>query len=78
MGKPVDEEALHKVYYGPLLQAEPALVGTLLGVFGYQAQHIGFEMGPVAGKRRYLFFLATEGRLNRFKAELAAFDADPL
>ena len=77
LDKPIGEEVLHRVHYDTLLQSEPALIGTLLGVFGYQAQPIGFEMSPVPGKRRHLFLLDTEERLSKFKAELAAFDTEP-
>lgn len=75
--KSIDEEVLHRLYYDTLLQPEPALIGTLLGIFGYQAQLIGFGISPVPGKRRHLFFLDTEAGLSQFKAALATFDAEP-
>ncbi|GAB3585626.1 hypothetical protein GCM10027345_34120 [Hymenobacter daeguensis] len=75
---PVTREELDRVYYGPLTQQEPKLIGYLLRVFGYQARQLGFDVGPVRGKMRYMFFLATQGRLKRFQAELTTFDADPL
>ncbi|QNE42310.1 hypothetical protein F1C16_22055 (plasmid) [Hymenobacter sp. NBH84] len=76
LGQSVDEAALHSLYFGPSAKPKPALIRTLLGVFGYNAQQIEFEMGPVTG-RRHFFFLDTEADLSKFKAELAAFDALP-
>jgi hypothetical protein len=76
LGQPIDEAALHCLYFGPLVKPEPLLLGNLLEVFGYKAQRIDFEIGPVTG-RRHFFFLDTEDDLSKFKAELAAFDAEP-
>ncbi|GAA4394005.1 hypothetical protein [Hymenobacter koreensis] len=72
----VDREQLHRVYYGPLVKQEPKLIQNLLGVFGYQAMLLGFDVGPMRGKMRYMLFLKTKGRLDRFQQELAAFDAE--
>jgi hypothetical protein len=74
----IDADQLHRVYYGPLANQEPKLIRSLLGVFGYQAMLLGFDVGPIRGKVRYMFFLSTLGRLERFKQDLADFDADPL
>ncbi len=71
----VKADKLHRVYYGPITQQEPKLIGRLLHVFDYQARQLGFDVGPVRGKMRYMFFLVTKGRLERFKEELASFDA---
>lgn len=76
LGQPIDEAALHSLYSGPLVKPEPALIRTLLEVFGYKAQRIDFEIGPVTG-RRHFFFLDNEEDLSKFKAELGAFDAEP-
>ena len=75
LGQPIDEAALHSLYSGPLVKPEPGLIRALLEVFGYKTQQIDFELGPVTG-RRYFFFLDTEENLSKFKAELAAFDAE--
>ncbi|GAA4365837.1 hypothetical protein GCM10023185_36460 [Hymenobacter saemangeumensis] len=75
---PVTREQLDRVYYGPLTPQEPKLIGNLLRVFGYQSRQLGFDVGPVRGKMRYMFFLATKVGLERFRAELASFDADSL
>lgn len=72
----VDAEQLHRVYYGPLVKQEPKLIQNLLGVFGYQAMLLGFDVGPIRGKMRYMLFLKTKGRLDRFQQELSAFDAE--
>jgi len=72
----VDAEQLRRVYYGPLVKQEPKLIQNLLGVFGYQALLLGFDVGPIRGKIRYMLFLKTKGRLERFQQELAAFDAE--
>lgn len=72
----VDTDQLHRVYYGPLVKQEPKLIQNLLGVFGYQAMLLGFEVGPIRGKMRYMLFLKTKGRLERFQQELAGFDAE--
>lgn len=72
----VDAQQLDRVYYGPLVQQEPRLIQSLLGVFGYQATLLGFDVGPVRGKVRYMLFLKTQGRLTRFQQELAGFDAE--
>ncbi|SDY92103.1 hypothetical protein [Hymenobacter psychrophilus] len=69
-------EQLHQVYYGPLVKQEPKLIQSLLGIFGYQARLLGFDVGPIRGKTRYMLFLKTKGRLGRFQQELAAFDAE--
>ena len=75
LGQPIDEAALHSLYSGPLVKPEPALIRTLLEVFGYKSQRIDFEVGPVTG-RRHFFFLDKEEDLSKFKAELGAFDAE--
>lgn len=72
----IDAEQLHRVYYGPLVKQEPKLIQNLLRVFGYQASLLGFDVGPTRGKTRYMLFLATQGRLDRFQRELADFDAE--
>ncbi|MBG8556025.1 hypothetical protein [Hymenobacter guriensis] len=75
LGVAVDAQQLDWVYYGPLVKQEPKLVQNLLGVFGYQATLLGFDVGPIRGKMRYMLFLKTKGRLARFQQELADFDA---
>ena len=72
----IDADQLHRVYYGPLAKQEPKLIGSLLRAFGYQAMLLGFDVGPVRGKMRYMYFLATKGRLGRFNQDLASFDAE--
>lgn len=72
----IDAEQLRRVYYGPLVKQEPKLIQNLLRVFGYQAMLLGFDVGPIRGKMRYMLFLATQGRLEHFQRELAAFDAE--
>lgn len=72
----VGADELNRVYYGPLAQQEPELIRNLLSVFGYQAMQLGFDVGPVRGKKRYMFFLATAGRLKQFQLDLASFTAD--
>ena len=74
----VEADQLHRVYYGPLVKQEPKLIQSLLGAFGYQAMLLGFDVGLVRGKMRYMFFLATKGRLERFNQDLAGFDAASL
>ena len=75
VGQPIEEDLLHRVYSDTLFHPSPAFIATLLSVFGYQAQPIGFEVVP--GKRRHFFFLDTEEQLHKLKAELAAFDLVP-
>lgn len=75
LGLIVNAQQLDWVYYGPLVKQEPKLIQSLLGVFGYQATLLGFDVGPIRGKMRYMFFLKTKGRLVRFQQELEDFDA---
>ena len=75
LGQPVDEAVLHSLFFGPLGKTEPALIRNLLEVFGYKAERIDFKIGPVTGRRHY-YFLNKEEDLSKFKAELAAFDAE--
>ena len=72
----IDAEQLHRVYYGPLVKPELKLIQNLLRVFGYQASLLDFDVGPIPSKTRYMLFLATQGRLDRFQRELADFDAE--
>ena len=71
----INAEQLHQVYYDPLVKQEPKLIQNLLSVFGYQVMLLGFDVGPIRGKMRYMLFLKTKGRLDHFQQELATFDA---